>query len=175
MSEPKPPGWLRVVRVIFGVIAIGASLLVLADPALGVFTLVLLLSFAMIMLGIARLARAFSHTLFTRTHRVLDAIVGVLGIFLGLVVLADPILGASTLVFLLAFATLIYGIGSIIIGASVARLAKWMRALLVVFGILAMIFAFIVLANPAIAILTLVFLLSISLIVNGIESIASAI
>ena len=175
MSGPKLPGWLRFVRVIFGLIAIAASLLVLADPALGVFTLVLLLSFAMIMLGVARLTRAFSHSLFSSKHRALDAIVGVLGIILGLVVLADPILGASTLIYLLAFATLIYGIGSIIIGASVARLAKWMRALLVIFGILAMIFAFIVLANPAIAILTLVFLLSISLIVNVVESIASAI
>jgi len=70
---------------------------------------------------------------------------------------------------------MIYGIGSIVIGASVARLGKWLRGLIVIFGIVAIVFAFIVLANPAIAILTLVFFLAISLIVNGVESIVSAI
>jgi uncharacterized membrane protein HdeD (DUF308 family) len=104
-----------------------------------------------------------------------DAIVGVLGIILGFLVLGDPVLGASTLVLLLAFATMIYGIGSIVIGAWVARLAKWVRALIVIFGLVAIVFAFIVLANTAIAILTLVFFLAASLIFNGIESIVSAI
>jgi uncharacterized membrane protein HdeD (DUF308 family) len=176
MSDTKSqPGWIRLFRIIFGLVAIAASFFVLAEPGLGVFTLVLLLSFAMIMLGVARLARAFSHSLFSKGHRAFDAIVGILGIMLGLFVLADPLLGASTLVLLLAFATMIYGVGSIVIGAWVARLAKWVRALLLMIGLFAIVFAFIVLGDPALGIFTLVILLAVSLMVNGIESIVSAI
>jgi uncharacterized membrane protein HdeD (DUF308 family) len=174
-SAKSQPGWLRFVRIIFGLIAIAASFFVLAEPGLGVLTLVFLLSLAMITLGVARLARAFSHAMFSKGHRILDAIVGILGIILGLFVLADPLLGASTLVFLLAFVTMIYGIGSIVIGAWVGRLGKWLRALLVIFGVIGIVFAFIVLGDPALGIFTLVILLAVSLFVNGIESIVSAI
>lgn len=168
------PGWLRILRIVFGLIAIAASFFVLVSPGVAIYTLVLLLSFAMLILGGARLARGFSHSLFTKEHRIVDVIVGVLGIILGLIVLAFPVLGADTLVFLLAFATMIYGFGSIVIGAWVAPLAKWMRALLVILGLLAVAFSFIVLVKPAIGMLTLVYFLAISFLVHGIESIISA-
>lgn len=168
------PGWLRILRIIFGLIAIAASFFVLASPGVAIYILVLLLSFAMLSLGVVRLARGFSHSLFSKEHRIVDVIVGVLGIILGFVVLAFPLLGAGTLVFLLAFATMVYGFGSIVIGAWVSRLAKWMRALLVIFGLIAVVFSFIVIANPAIGVLTLVYYLAISFLVHGVESIVSA-
>jgi len=56
----------------------------------------------------------------------------------------------------------------------VTRLSRGVRALVLLSGILAILFSVIVLVNPVIAVLTLVFLLSVSVMVNGIESIVIA-
>jgi len=173
-AKATTPGWLKALRIIFGLIAIVASFYVLASPGLAVYTLVLLLSFAMIIIGVSRLTRGFSHTLFGKTHRVVDVLAGVLGIILGFAVLTFPLMGAVTLIFLLAFATMVYGFGSIAIGAIAGRLPKWVRIFLVVFGLLSVAFSFIVFAEPAIGLFTLMVLLSVSLMVQGIESIVSS-
>jgi len=175
MTAGATPGWLRALRIIFGLIAIVASLYVLSSPGFAVYTLVLLLSLAMIMIGISKLARGLSHRLFSKAHRVIDVVAGMLGIILGFAVLSFPLMGAVTLIFLLAIATMVYGIGSVVIGAMAGRLPKWVRALLVIAGLLAVVFSLIVFAEPAIGALTLIVILSVSLMVNGIESILSAI
>ena len=110
----------------------------------------------------------------SRGHRVLDVLAGLLGIAIGIIVFIFPSLGVGTLVFMLAFGTMIYGIVSVAIGASVSRLARGLRALVLLSGFLAMILSVIVLVRPAVAVLTLIFLLSVSFMINGIESIVLA-
>jgi len=174
-AKATAPGWVRALRIIFGLIAIIAAFYVLVSPGLAVYTLTLLLAFAMMMIGVSRLVRGLTHNLFSTAHRALDIIVGLLGIILGFGVLAFPLMGALTLIFLLAFATMVYGFGSIAIGAIAKRLPKWVRVALVVFGVLGVVFAFMVYAEPAFGILSLMVFLSVSLMVHGIESIVSAI
>jgi len=173
-ATTKPSMALRAFHILLGLIAIGAAFVVIVEPGLGVLTLVLILSITLLVLGVSRLARGLSHKLFTKGHRVVDVIAGVLSIILGLVVLADPVLGASTLVLLLALAAMIYGITTIVLGAVVAKLPKWLRAFLVATGILTVIFSFVVLGFPALGLLTLVVMLTVSFLVNGVESIVSA-
>ena len=173
-ATAKRPMAFRAFHIIMGLIAIAAAFVILAEPGLGILTLVLILSFALLVLGVSRLARGLSHNLFSKKHRALDIIAGALSIILGLIVLADPVLGASTLVLLLAFAAMIYGITTIILGALAARLPKWSRGFLVVTGILSVIFSFVVLDAPALGALTLVVILTVSFLVNGVESIVSA-
>jgi uncharacterized membrane protein HdeD (DUF308 family) len=129
----------------------------------------------LLVLGMSKVARSTSHRLFSKGHRVVDAAAGVLTIILGLMVLTFPLLGIGTLIFLLAFAGMIYGVGSVIIGAWVALLPKWSRTLHVVIGLLSIIFSLVVLTVPAIGAVTLIVMLSASFMVNGIESIVSAI
>jgi len=174
-SVTKQSGAVRIFRIIVGVIAIGLAFLILTEPGLGASTLVLLLSVALLVLGVSRLARGLSHRLFTRTHRVIDIIAGILSIVLGFVVLADPLLGVGTLVFLLAFAAMIYGITTIALGAVAKRLQKWSRAFLIIAGIVSVVFSFVVLDFPALGILTLTVMLAVSFLMSGIESIVSAI
>jgi uncharacterized membrane protein HdeD (DUF308 family) len=49
------PMWYRVLAIVVGVISIVLALVVLADPALGLFLLVFLLGFALLVIGIDRL------------------------------------------------------------------------------------------------------------------------
>lgn len=160
-----------------GLIAIAASLVVLSFPGLAVFTLLFFLSFALIFLGVARIVHSVAAKLWSKGHRALHAIAGVLAVILGAIILAFPGLGVGTLVFLLAFGLLAYGIVSLVIGGSAVAglLSKWVRALLVIVGALSIIFSLIVLAFPAIGLVTLVVWLSVSFLLNGIESIISGI
>jgi len=174
-STSSHPGWLRLFRIIVGLIAIAASIYVLVSPGVALYTLVLLLSFALLILGASKVARSISHKLFSKGHRVVDLVTGILAIVLGGIVLAFPLLGIGTLIFLLAFASLIYGIGSIVIGAWVAALPKWSRALHVLVGLMNIVFSFLVIAYPAVGAVALVIILSVSFMVSGIESIISAI
>jgi uncharacterized membrane protein HdeD (DUF308 family) len=168
------PTWSRALLVIFGLAAIGASIFVLAEPGIALLTLAFLLSFSLLFVGLSRVARGLSLKALSRGHRVLDVIVGLLGIAIGMVVFLFPLLGVGTLIFLLAFATMFYGIASVIIGASVNLLTRGVRALVLISGFLAIVLSFIVLINPAAAMLSLVFLLSVSFMVSGIESIVLA-
>ena len=160
--------------MIFGLVAIAASIFVLAVPGIALITLVFLLSFSLLFVGLSRIARGISLTALSKSHRVLDVIAGLLGIAIGIIVFLFPLLGLGTLVFMLAFGTMIYGIVSVAIGASLSRLTKGVRALVLLTGILAIILSVIVLVSPAVAVLTLIFLLSVSFMVNGIESIVLA-
>ena len=160
--------------VIFGLVAIAASIFVLAVPGIALITLVFLLCFSLLFVGVSRIARGISLSALSKGHRVLDVVAGLLGIAIGIIVFLFPLLGLGTLVFMLAFGTMIYGIVSVAIGASLSRLTKGVRALVLLAGILAVILSVIVLVSPAVAILTLIFLLSVSFMVNGIESIVLA-
>lgn len=168
------PTWSRALLVIFGLVAIAASIFVLAVPGIALLTLVIMLSVSLLFVGLSRVARGISLSALSRGHRVLDVVAGLLGIVIGIIVFLFPLLGIGTLVFMLAFGTIIYGIVSVAIGASLSRLTKGVRALVLLTGILAIILSVIVLVSPAVAILTLIFLLSVSFMVNGIESIVLA-
>jgi len=158
-----------------GLIAIAASVIALTLPGLAVFTLLFLLSFALIFLGVARIAHSVKAKLWSKGHRALHAVAGVVALILGAVVLVFPLLGVSTLVFLLAFGLLAYGIVSLVIGGSAVAglVSKWKRSLLVIVGALSVIFSFLVLVFPGIGLVTLVVWLSVSFLLNGIESVIS--
>ena len=168
------PTWSRALLVIFGLVAIVASIFVLAVPGIALLTLVFLLSFSLLFVGLSRLARGISLSKLSKGHRVIDVLAGLLGIAIGIIVFLFPLLGIGTLVFMLAFGAMIYGIVSVTIGASVTQLARGLRALVMLSGFLAIILSVIVLVRPAVAILTLIFILSVSFMINGIESIVLA-
>ena len=169
--------WVRVLRVIVGLIAIAASVVALTFPGLSVITLLFLLSFVLLFLGVARIAHSVKAKLWSKGHRALYAVAGVVALILGAVVLAFPLLGIATLVFLLAFALLAYGIVSLVIGGSAAAIlvSKWTRALLVIVGALSVVFSLIVLVFPGIGLVTLVVWLSVSFLLNGVESMISGV
>ena len=169
--------WVRALRVIVGFLAILASVIVLALPGLAVFTLLFFLSFVLFFLGIARIVVSYEAKLWSKGHRALYAVAGVLAIIIGVLVLAFPVLGIGTMVFLLAFALMVYGIVSLIVGGSAAAtlLSKWWRALLIIVGVLSVILSLLVIVFPGIGLVTLVVWLSVSFLLNGIESIISGV
>ena len=119
----------------------------------------------------------FEAKLWSKSHRALYAVAGVLAVIIGVLVLAFPVLGMGTMIFLLAFALMVYGIVSLIVGGSAAAglVSKWWRAVLIIVGVLSVIFSLLVIVFPAIGLITLVVWLSVSFLLNGIESIISGV
>ena len=84
-------------------------------------------------------------------------------------------MGIATLVFLLALALLAYGIVNLVIAGAASLVSKWMRALLIIVGSLSVILSLIVIGFPGIGLVALVVMLSVTFLLNGIESIISGI
>jgi uncharacterized membrane protein HdeD (DUF308 family) len=175
MSEEKMPNWLRALYIIMGLVAVVLGIAVLLMPNVAIETLIFLLYFALFLIGTGRILIGALFTRLPRGLRIISIIGGLVLLGLALVVLAYqyPYFATAVLVSLLGFGLLVHGITRVIIGATAKILANWIRGLLVAGGVLAVILSVVVLVYPGVAVLTLVFLLSIGLTWSGIDAIVA--
>lgn len=75
--------------------------------------------------------------------------------------------------YLLSFALLIHGIPRVVVSGFVNVFPRWPRGLLVVVGLLTIVLSVIVFISSALGFLTLVFIISISFLLNGLARIVS--
>jgi uncharacterized membrane protein HdeD (DUF308 family) len=108
----------RILRILVGFLGILAGLICLVRPGAGVLVLLIALSFWFIMVGIADLARAME----THEQRAISIILGVVSIAAGVIIVADPDIGLTTL-------ALIAGIGFIVRGTVELGAAFYIRRL----------------------------------------------
>jgi uncharacterized membrane protein HdeD (DUF308 family) len=119
MTEQHSEGG-RVLRFLVGFLAILAGLVCLVRPGAGVLALLIALSFWFIITGIADLARALDE----REHRVIAGILGVIGIAAGVIIVADPDIGLTTLALLAGIGFIVRGTVELMAGLYMRRLAK---------------------------------------------------
>ena len=169
-SQDKSPRWLRILQVVLGLISVGLSVAVLASPASAIATVIVLVSIVLFILGIERIASGISAASTKVSSSIVNIGVGVLVIILSSVAMAYPLESAAFLIILGAIALLFSGIAMLIHGFVDSNNAGWSRAALIFVGILSIIISLIVLAHPAsIGIPLLAFIISIALLINGIE------
>lgn len=175
MSEVKSPGWLRALDVIFGLITIMLSMVVLAYPELAVLTLIFVLSFALLVVGIARIIIGMFGKHLSDGLRAVNLGAGILTFVLAIVALLYPQLATQTLIYLLSAALLLLGIARVVIGRFAKVFPGWLRGLLVIIGLLTIAFSVAVFMFEDFGFLTLVVMLSFVFLLNGIARIASGI
>jgi uncharacterized membrane protein HdeD (DUF308 family) len=110
----------RVLRFIVGFLAILAGLVCLVRPGAGVLALLIALSFWFIVTGVADLARALDE----REHRVIAGILGVIGIAAGVIIVANPDIGLTTLALLAGLGFIVRGTVELMAGIYMRQLAK---------------------------------------------------
>jgi uncharacterized membrane protein HdeD (DUF308 family) len=164
---------MRGLEVVAGVISIILAIYVLAYPTVAVLTLLVFLSVGLLLLGIRQIMIGAGARWRPGWLRVVGIVMGIVAIILGFLVIAYPGYGVATLVLLLAFGLLLIGVAEIAIGSGSRFARRWLRALLIVIGVLDLVLAPIVLLAPGLAVATLIFLLSLFLLLNGIDLIAS--
>jgi len=118
VSEPLQSTGGRILRIIVGFLGLLAGLTCLVRPGAGVLTLLIALSFWFILVGVSDLARATEQ----QEHRVIAAVLGVIGIAAGVIIVANPDIGLATL-------ALLAGLGFIVRGSVEVMAAFYMRQL----------------------------------------------
>ena len=175
ISLDKMPAWVRAAEIILGLVSLAAGIWVLAYPGLAVLTLILILAVGLIFLGSREIVLGAMGTFLPGWLRAANIVLGVLAFILSIVVIAQPGLAVLSLVVLLYFALFVRGVAGLVMGAAGKQFSTRLRAASSAVGVLSIILSIVFLAVPALAIATLILLLSIGLLVTGLEAIAAGI
>jgi uncharacterized membrane protein HdeD (DUF308 family) len=161
-----------------GAISIVLSIVVLTFPSIAIYTIIVILSIVLLMIGFERVAIGIgpSYSRTSRSSRWTNIGLGALVIAFGIVVMSFPIHTAAFLIFLGAFALLFNGVARIVQGIIIKEIPGWSRAFLVGVGVLSIGVSALVIAHPiSIGVVLLALVISVSLLINGIQMIASGI
>jgi uncharacterized membrane protein HdeD (DUF308 family) len=172
MIAQKQPGWLRSLEIVTGFLAIILAVAVLVYPGLGIATLIVLLYIGLILAGV-RSVSLIGMSFLSKTIRLIGLVSGLVSIVLAVVVAIFPAVAALTLIILLSFGLLVYGLGRLTVAYSLKASYTWVRALVAAVGVLDVVLSVAVLVLPGVALLTLVFLLGLVLFVSGAEILVS--
>ena len=171
MSEQKSSTGTRALQVILGIAALSLAFIILFYPGFGLATLIILLSFGLLIGGFM----LFGESLVSRTQsgaiRAIGVIIGLIIVAFSVAVLVYPGLGTATLIIILSFEVIIVGCGLIFQTLS-GEHSGWVKGLLVVLGIVVIGFGLAAIVYPGLAAATLVILLSIGLLMIGTMGIA---
>jgi len=174
MNIVKQPGWLRALEIITGILTLILGTVVLAYPAWGLVTLVLLLSIGLLFLGFRSLF-LIGYKGLSNGMRVLNGILGVLTILLAAIVIGFPAYGIATLLFLVSFGLIFYGVGRITLAYTLKETPGWLRGLTATVGVIDLILSFVFILYPGPALLTFVIVFAILLMISGAEIIIAGI
>ncbi|NOJ29237.1 MAG: hypothetical protein DA328_03610 [Nitrososphaeraceae archaeon] len=161
---------LRIVQIILGIIAIGLSLYVILNPPLALSYVITLLSIILIITGIERIVHGISSDESSKSSKVGNIILGIVGIGFGIFVSAYPVFTTGLLLTIMAIGLLAIGIARIITGLYAKESPKWLKALMIISGSIAIIVAILVFAYPSLGVVLLTLIVSISLLIIGIDS-----
>ena len=171
----KMPSWIRTAEVILGLISLLAGVYVLAYPLVAVFTLIVLLAIGLIFLGSRDIVLGAMGKFLPGWLRAANIIIGVLAFVLSVVVISEPGFAVRTLVLLLYVVLFVRGVAGISLGAAGKQFSSMLRGLSGGVGVLSIILAIVFLALPALAVDTLIILLSLGLLITGLESTAAGV
>jgi uncharacterized membrane protein HdeD (DUF308 family) len=175
MNEEIQSSWLPSLDILFGSINVILAILVIVYPGLGVSILVFMLSFALFIMGGARIiVGIFTKDLKNRL-KVANVIVGILTLILSIVAISYSELGTTILIYLISVGLIINGMMRVIVGVSTRVFPDWFRVSLVLIGLIAIILSLAVLALPNLTLITLVYVLSFNFLINGVARIFSGI
>ncbi len=123
VEEKIVPGWTRGLEVVARVGAIILGIAVIVYQTIAVLTLLVLLCWALIVIGIREIAMGVAARWRSGAVRALGIVAGLLSIVFAFLVIAFPGLGLATLVWLLYLGLIIFGVAEIGIGVG----ARFMR------------------------------------------------
>lgn len=153
-----------------GIISLGVGILAITWPGKTVVVIAILFAIYLIISGIFEIVRSFSSGL-TGGTRVLLLITGVLSVILGVFAIRSATLNAVELLgIFIGIAFLFRGFASLFMGFD----SKEGRGWNIFFGIVMLIGGIVILAQPALSLLTLAWVVGIWLIVIGIYEIIAA-
>jgi uncharacterized membrane protein HdeD (DUF308 family) len=169
------PGWIRAIEVIAGIILVILSFNIWGYPLAAGVSVIYIFGLALIILGTVRMGTGIFETSLGTGTRALVVILGILLLFIGFYAIMYPAGGALTLIYFFAFGLMLAGIDLIVraaAGLPGPDTPEWVRYLSIAAGIFALLIGFIALLYPGFGAALLFILISLALLVLGIELIA---
>jgi uncharacterized membrane protein HdeD (DUF308 family) len=111
-----------VMRLIVGFIAVIAGLTLLVRPGASVAAVLIVISFWLIVVGVADLLRGIT----IREGRWTSIVLGVIGIAAGVVLVADPDIGITTIALIAGIVFIVRGLAEVVYGFDLRRAARAM-------------------------------------------------
>ena len=197
MITRSPPTWFRILQIGIGAVSVILSMLAIAYPGLAVFSIIVLISIVLLIIGIERViigvlsysrtypdeqpsvsSSFFSSFFIGRRSSPFTYIgLGIIAIALAIVALAFPLIATGILIALVSFGLILTGTARIVQGLAIRyydktrSISKWYKVLTIGIGVLSIILAVIIIVSPALGIFFLALVLSVALLINGIEMI----
>lgn len=177
-SNNRSPNWFRGLEIVAGIILVVLSFLVWGYPLIAGLTTVFIFGLALIVLGTMRIGQGIFEQTITGGMRALLVILGILLVGIGLYAIAFPVRGALTLIFFFAFAMMLAGIDRLALVSSGwpgPGTPAWVSYLSIIAGIFALIVGFVALLYPGFGAALLFVIISIAILILGLELLASGI
>ena len=175
MSETKNPTWLRTLDIILGLISVVLSILIFAYQELAILTLIFILSFVLLFLGIARVFGGIFALYLSSKIRALNVGIGLVAIVMAILALIYPDLTTQLLIYIISFALLLNGIARLAIGGFAKAFPKWLRGVFIVIGLLTIGLSVVVFLYSDLGFLALILMLSVTFMINGLTRIVQGI
>ena len=171
MSYTKSPGWLRGVQIGLGILVIILSIFALAFPGYTFLSVIVILSIILFFVGIEKIITGlFLHS----KSRWTTVGLGILVLIFAGLAISFPGATAFIVIIFIGIALLFSGIARVVEGMS-GHHSGWARAFLIGVGILAIIISIAVLVSPAFGAALAGVIISIGLLITGIQMVASGI
>ncbi|MGH7157597.1 MAG: HdeD family acid-resistance protein [Candidatus Saccharimonadales bacterium] len=106
--------------ILLGLLELGIGLFLVRNPEVAFATLILILGFALIVRGVFAFAHAFTGS-DSSTGKTMHAILGVLGVVVGIFILAQPVAGGLAFIWVLGLYALIAGPVMIAMSSELAK------------------------------------------------------
>ena len=174
-SGQKYPQWLRALDVVLGLCSLLLGLWILVDLSLVPLASLFIMSFALIALGLARMAKAFAIGTMNILSRVLNILAGIIAIIMSVLVFVFSSLAIELLILLVAVGLLFVGVVRMAIGLLEEEMVGWGRILHFLVGLITISVALFALLFPAFGFLTLAVVLAIGFVSNGFARIVAGI
>jgi uncharacterized membrane protein HdeD (DUF308 family) len=168
----KSPTWKRAVQIGLGVLAIVLAIYAIVYPGITLVTLVMILAIVFLIVGIERV---ISGIIGASKSRWASVGLGILVIILASIALAYPVSTTVVLFFFLGLALLFDGIARIIHGFGDRTQRGWVRGFSIGVGVIAVIFAILIMASPFFGAVLAGLIIGIILIIIGIQMISAGI
>ncbi|MDN6290052.1 MAG: HdeD family acid-resistance protein [Tetragenococcus koreensis] len=158
------------IPLIVGIFFVIVSIIVFASPLSSLITLSILFAISFLFGGIAEIMFSVANR-----HRLdnwgWSLAFGIITTVIGGLLIMNPGLSMTALLFYIGFVILFRSIGSISFALDIKRYGSKNWGFLLAFGIIGAIFAFLILWNPAFAGLSIVLLVAMSFLIGGLFSI----
>jgi len=167
--------WLHAFDIVFGLIAVILSVVVLTYQELAILTMIFVLSIGLQVIGNARIISGILAKHFPDGIRTFNFGMGLVMSSLAVVALVYVDLTTQVLIYILSFILLLNGVARLVIGGFARTLPKWLRRFLVDVGVITIALSVVVFMAPSFGLLTLVLILSITFLFNGVARIVQGI